>query len=317
MNNQRDSWGLVAAAQAGDREAFGQLYLRYQSMVERFVSGRVSDWAAAQDLTSETFARAWRRIDSVSDQGQGRDVGAWLTTIARNLVSNRAASARQRCEQPAAVLPEPRAGIGREVVTPEEEVLAGLDRVEAGRVVARGVAGLSPVQRHCIELRDLQGCSIAETAAVMGRTPGAVKTLHHRARARLTRELRDTEQANTWHGRDAVRQATAWRLRELDRDLRRARAVDTAAGPPGPPVARRADATAKGDGSDRVIEDFSPTTDTDAVTERARQAVRRVREHAAVQAREPARVERLARWHAADDEGALVESDDQLQEVRR
>jgi RNA polymerase sigma-70 factor (ECF subfamily) len=205
-----DSWDLVAAAQAGDREAFGQLYTRYQPMVEGFVSWRVSDWAAAQDLTSETFLRAWRRIDSVSDQGQGRDVGAWLTTIARNLVYDQAKkSARQRREQPTAVLPEPRQGIGRQVATPEEEVLAGLDRIEAVRAVARGLAGLSPAQRRCVELRDLRGYSIAETAAVMGRTPGAVKALHHQARLRLIQQLRDSEQASTWRGRAAVGWASA------------------------------------------------------------------------------------------------------------
>jgi RNA polymerase sigma-70 factor (ECF subfamily) len=205
-----DSWELVAAAQAGDREAFGQLYLRYQPMVEGFVSWRISDWATAQDLTSETFTRAWRRIDSVSDLGQGRDVGAWLITIARNLVCDQVRkSVRQRREQLAAVLPEPRPGGEREVVTPEEEVLAGLDRVEAGRAVARGLAVLSPDQRRCVELRDLRGCSIAETAAVMGRAPGAVKALHHRARLRLIQELRDTEQASTWHGRAAVGWASA------------------------------------------------------------------------------------------------------------
>jgi RNA polymerase sigma-70 factor, ECF subfamily len=201
------SWDLVAAAQRGDREAFGQLYVRYRPMVEGFVSWRVSDWAAAQDLTSETFARAWRRIDSVSNQG--RDVGAWLIIIARNLVYDQARkSARQRREQPAAVLPEPRQGVERPV-TPEQEVLAGLDRVEAGRAVARGLAVLSPDQRRCVELRDLRGCSIAETAAVMGRAPGAVKALHHRARLRLIQQLCDTEQASTWRGRAAVQWASA------------------------------------------------------------------------------------------------------------
>ena len=321
-NHQRDSWELVAAAQAGDREAFGLLYVRYRPVIERFVSRRVSDWAEAQDLTSETFLCAWRRIDSVSDRGRGPDLGAWLSTIARHLVYHRTRSAWQRREQPTAVLPEPRQGVQRPV-TPQEEVLAGLDRAQAHTALARGMAGLSAAQRRCVELRDLWDCSIVETAVVMGRTPGGVKALHRRARARVTRELRDIEQAGTWHGRDAVRQATAWRLRELDRDRR---ALDTTPRPPAPPVARRADPPAGVGGSDRVIEDSShTTTDTDAVTERARQAVRRVREHtpaqARVQAREPARVERLARWHATDhaddNESASVESDDQREGVRR
>ena len=79
-----DGWDLIEAAQAGDREAFGSLYSRYAPGVSRFVGSRLRDRALAEDLTSETFARALRRIDSVSDQG--RDAGAWFTTIARNLV---------------------------------------------------------------------------------------------------------------------------------------------------------------------------------------------------------------------------------------
>src|SRR5919107_6012854 len=90
------SWDLVSAAQRGDREAFGRLYGRYVGPVSRFLSARVPDRALAEDLTSETFARALRRLDSVTDQG--RDVGAWFTTIARNLVLDHAKSCRHRLE---------------------------------------------------------------------------------------------------------------------------------------------------------------------------------------------------------------------------
>ena len=92
------SWELVEAAQAGDREAFGQLYARYAGGVSRFLGHRVRDRALVEDLTSETFARALRRIDSVRDQG--RDPGAWLTTIARNLVFDHTKSSRYKLDTP-------------------------------------------------------------------------------------------------------------------------------------------------------------------------------------------------------------------------
>src|SRR5947209_9039991 len=93
MNAARGpEWDLVEAAQAGDREAFGQLYGRYVSGVSGFLGNRVRDRGLVEDLTSETFARALRRIDSVRDQG--RDLGAWLTTIARNLVVDHTRSSR-------------------------------------------------------------------------------------------------------------------------------------------------------------------------------------------------------------------------------
>jgi RNA polymerase sigma-70 factor (ECF subfamily) len=91
-----DGWDLIEAAQSGDREAFGRLYSRYAPGVSRFVGSRLRDRDLAQDLTSETFARALRRIDSVSYQG--RDAGAWFTTIARNLITDHVKSSRVQRE---------------------------------------------------------------------------------------------------------------------------------------------------------------------------------------------------------------------------
>ena len=53
-----ETWQLVAPAQEGDGEAFGQLYDRYVDIVYRFVYYRVNDRALAEDFTSETFLRA-------------------------------------------------------------------------------------------------------------------------------------------------------------------------------------------------------------------------------------------------------------------
>ena len=65
-------------------------------VVFRYVLFRVGDRELAEDVTSETFLRALRRIASVSYQG--RDVGAWFVTIARNLVLDHVKSSRFRLE---------------------------------------------------------------------------------------------------------------------------------------------------------------------------------------------------------------------------
>ncbi len=84
---------LVELAQNGDSEAFGQLYERYVDTVYRYVYVRVGNVHLAQDLTSETFLRALRRLDSFS--WQGRDIVAWFITIARNLITDNDAIAVQ------------------------------------------------------------------------------------------------------------------------------------------------------------------------------------------------------------------------------
>jgi RNA polymerase sigma-70 factor (ECF subfamily) len=179
-------WKLVEAAQRGDREAFGTLYGRYADSVSRFVSSRVNDRALAQDLTSETFLRALRRIDSVHDQG--RDVGAWFTTIARNLVADHVKSSRHRLESPTAEVPE-RASAG--VVGPEQAVI---DK-DTAEQLRRYVAQLSPDQQECLRLRFGQELSSAQTAAVMGRSELAVRGLRHRALGQLREAMSTSPQA--------------------------------------------------------------------------------------------------------------------------
>ncbi len=165
-----DGWDLIEAAQAGDRDAYGQLYTRYAPGVSRFVGSRMRDTALAQDLTSETFARALRRIDSVSYQG--RDAGAWFTTIARNLITDHVKSSRVQRETVTADIADGHA----DHESPEQTVI----RRDAAADVRRRVGALPTDQQECIRLRYFQDLSVAETAAVMGRNDGAVKALAHR-----------------------------------------------------------------------------------------------------------------------------------------
>ena len=173
------AWELVAAAQQGDQNAFGQLYDRYVDVVFRFVLFRVGDRPLAEDLTSETFLRALRRISSVSYQG--RDVGAWFVTIARNLVLDHVKSSRYRLEMTTADILDSSA----DDRGPEHQVVEEATATELMRCVAQ----LGRDQQECIMLRFMQGMSVAETATVMGRNEGAVKALQHRAVRRLAQLL--------------------------------------------------------------------------------------------------------------------------------
>ncbi|KAA2264853.1 sigma-70 family RNA polymerase sigma factor [Solihabitans fulvus] len=174
-----ERWRLVEAAQQGDTDAFGVLYDQYVDVVFRYVLFRVGDRNLAEDVTSETFLRALRRINSVSYQG--RDVGAWFVTIARNIVLDHVKSSRYRLE-----ITTPELDDNREVAAgPEQEVMAEATNAELLRCVRQ----LGDDQRECIVLRFLQGLSVAETALLMGRNEGAIKALQHRAVRRLAQLL--------------------------------------------------------------------------------------------------------------------------------
>ena len=170
-----DVWALVRQAQEGDAEAFGRLYDHYVTMVYRYVYHRVGDRATAEDVTSETFVRALRRIDSLSFQG--RDVGAWLVTIARNIVLDHVKSSRYRLEVATADMRD----ADRATDGPEDAVVAHL----TNRELLACVQQLGSEQQECIVLRFIHGLSVSETAAIMGKKDGAIKALQHRAVRRL------------------------------------------------------------------------------------------------------------------------------------
>ncbi len=170
---------LVRRAQAGDATAFGSLYDRYVDGVYRFCYHRTSSVQLAEDLTSETFFRALRAITSF--RWQGRDFGAWLTTIARNLVTDHYKSSRSRLETVSDDLPDR----GDDSSDPERATLARLTH----EVLAEALGRLPDEQRDCVVMRFLQGLSIAETAEALERTDGAVKQLQLRAIRNLAKWL--------------------------------------------------------------------------------------------------------------------------------
>jgi RNA polymerase sigma-70 factor, ECF subfamily len=178
-------WALVERAQAGEAEAFGLIYDRYFDTVFRFVYFRVGNRQLAEDLTSDTFLRALKRIGSFT--WQGRDLGAWLVTIARNLVADHFKSGRYRLEVTTGdVLDAEREDRGPEG-SPEAAVVDHITNV----ALLRAVKQLNPEQQECIVLRFLHGFSVAETAQAMGKNEGAIKALQYRAVRALARLLPD------------------------------------------------------------------------------------------------------------------------------
>jgi RNA polymerase sigma-70 factor (ECF subfamily) len=175
------TWTLVKRCQAGDLAAFSELYEKYHEVVYRYVLFRMGDRTLAEDLTQETFVRALRRIGSVSYQG--RDIGAWFVTIARNLIFDHVKSSRYRLESTTSEI----ADYSPTTQGPEQQVLENATNDELRIAIAK----LNPDQQECIRMRFLQGLSVAETAERMQRNEGAVKALQHRAVRRLATLLPD------------------------------------------------------------------------------------------------------------------------------
>jgi RNA polymerase sigma-70 factor (ECF subfamily) len=173
---------LVELARDGDAEAFGMLFDHYHGPVYRFLVHRTRSTTLAEDLTSETFFRALRSMSGF--RWQGKDFGAWLMTIARNLCTDHFKSGRTRLELTTEdmSLHDDRTHEG-----PEDEVLTSL----TNEVLLAALTELPDEQRDCLVMRFLQGMSIAETAAVLGCSDGAVKQLQLRGVRNLAKLMPD------------------------------------------------------------------------------------------------------------------------------
>jgi RNA polymerase sigma-70 factor, ECF subfamily len=162
--------GLVELARGGNADAFGLLYDHYQPSIYRFLYYRTRSIVVAEDLTSETFFRALRNMASF--RWQGKDFGAWLMTIARNLATDHFKAGRTRLE----MTTEDMGQHDDATDGPETAVLASL----TNEILLEALTELPNEQKDCLVMRFLQGMSIAETAAVLGRSEGAIKQLQLR-----------------------------------------------------------------------------------------------------------------------------------------
>lgn len=174
------SQSIIEAAQAGGGWAWEEIYRSLAPKVRGYaLSHGVTD---PDDLVGEVFLQAVRNIGSF--QGDESGFRAWLFTIAhRRVVDHRRRMGRGR-EDLAAEVPEPRS------VAPSAEE-ATMDQLAGGWVMEL-LELLTEEQRQVVTLRVLAGLSLEETAAVMGRRPGAVKTCQQRAFATLRKKVEQT-----------------------------------------------------------------------------------------------------------------------------
>ncbi|KRF16636.1 RNA polymerase subunit sigma-70 [Nocardioides sp. Soil797] len=170
---------LVELARGGDKEAFGQLFDHYHPSVYRFLYYRTRSQSLAEDLASETFFRALRSMNNF--RWQGKDFGAWLMTIARNLTTDHFKAGRTRLEMTTEDM-----GLHDDATEgPEVAVLASLNNES----LLIALQKLPKEQQECLVMRFLQGMSIAETAKVLSRSDGAVKQLQLRGVRNLAKLL--------------------------------------------------------------------------------------------------------------------------------
>ncbi len=167
---------LLRAAQAGSAWALERLYADLAPAVFGYL--RAQGAPDADDLTNEVFERAFTRIGTFT--GTEALFRSWVFTIAHHrLVDDRRRAARRPRSDPARAV-EAMAIPGGDV---EDEALRRMSDERVRRLCDR----LAPDQRDVLLLRVVGGLSIEQAAEALGKSPGAVKALQHRAVATLRR----------------------------------------------------------------------------------------------------------------------------------
>jgi RNA polymerase sigma-70 factor, ECF subfamily len=170
--------GLVERAQRGDRLALEELYLLHFDRIYSYLHMSVGTRHDAEDLTTQTFLKMLEAIGRF--QWRSVPFSAWLFRIAHNLAMDHFRANRRW--QPEEEVPE---GAQGEESSAEEQALVSLGQTSMLTLIER----LSPEQRQVLTLKFVFRFSNGETASILGKTEGAVKSLQHRALASLQKHV--------------------------------------------------------------------------------------------------------------------------------
>lgn len=177
-----DEIKIIERAKDGEAEAFGLLYDHYLPKIYRFVLLKVSHREEAEDLTHQTFLKAWENISNYIDQGF--PFSSWLYQISRNtVIDHYRSSAKAKSNENIDDLAE--------IISDENESIdSSLDKKMALKTVTKAIKELKDIEQDVIIMRFVDELSHDEVAKALDKTEGAVKLIQHRAIKNLKKILK-------------------------------------------------------------------------------------------------------------------------------
>jgi RNA polymerase sigma-70 factor (ECF subfamily) len=178
---------LVARVKKGEKGAFDLLVRKYQHKIAKLVARYVYDRTEVEDVTQEVFIKAYRALNGFRGESA---FYTWLYRIAINTAKNHLVFQGRRppssdLEADEMELAEEGSSL-REIATPEHSVLTD----EIARTVTRVLEALPEDLRTAITLREIEGLSYEEIAAIMECPIGTVRSRIFRAREAIDKELK-------------------------------------------------------------------------------------------------------------------------------
>ena len=188
MGNREIDQQLVERAQRGDKRAFDLLVVKYQRKLARLLSQFIRDAAEVEDVTQETFIKAYRSLSSFRGDSA---FYTWLYRIGINAAKNflvaqkrRASTTTNEFDIEAAENFEEGSQL-RELNTPENELMSK----QIAQTVHQALQALPEELRSAITLREIEGLSYEEIASIMSCPTGTVRSRIFRAREAIADKL--------------------------------------------------------------------------------------------------------------------------------
>lgn len=182
---------LVGLVRRGDRDAFHQIMRRCNQRLFRVARGVVVDDAEAEDIVQEAYVHAFEKLATFRGEAS---LLTWLTRIVLN-----EAYGRLRQRRPTVSVERIEASqtdVGRVVLFPakfgSEDPAAAAARQQVRKLIENAVDELPEPFRIVFVMREIEECTVEETAASLELRPETVKTRLHRARRLLRAALQDT-----------------------------------------------------------------------------------------------------------------------------
>jgi len=171
---------LVIAAQSGDRQAFGDLFERFERHVMAIALRRLNDYGEAQELCQDVFIQAMKKIDQLRTP---EAFPGWIRQITTRMAINRLV----RRNGDISLEPEALEATAVEVETPLTRVLTR----ERATQVRKGLAKLGRMDRETLVAFYVHGRSLNEMAGDFEAPVGTIKRRLHVARKRLAKEVEE------------------------------------------------------------------------------------------------------------------------------
>ena len=187
MGEREIDQALIERVQQGDKKAFDILVLKYQIRIIKLVSRFVRNADDAQDVAQEAFIKAYRALKNFRGESA---FYTWMYRIAINTAKNHLVSSSRKATTSAVDAQEAEQYEGadwlKEYATPEKELLAS----EIKQVIHNSIAALPDDLKEAITLREMEGLSYEDIAAVMDCPIGTVRSRIFRAREAIDKELK-------------------------------------------------------------------------------------------------------------------------------